>query len=130
MCEGGSSHLFISERQYHSSSASCALFLPSWFDLLFFLSFLVNSLSLLPSERIKEQVSSKLETADAALGASARGGSFGMIVGGGGGTSKDGANESALMKPANAAVGLAVEGCEGQMTQIAKMALFGAEPKA
>lgn len=87
------------------------------------------SYSLLPSERIKEQVSSKLETADAALGASARGGGFGLIVGGGG-TSKDGANESALMKPANAAVGLAVEGCEGQMTQIAKMALFGAEPKA
>jgi len=75
------------------------------------------------SERIKEQVSSKLETADAALGASARSGGFGVMVGAGGG--KDSNNESALMKPANAAVGLAVEGCEGQMTQIAKMALFG-----
>jgi hypothetical protein len=78
------------------------------------------------SERIKDQVVAKLGAADAALGSlGARGGFGGMAASG---VSGDG--ESALTKAAGAATGLAVEGCEGQMTQIAKKTLFGSVPTA
>lgn len=67
------------------------------------------------SERIVQNVASKLAVRDSQGLAAGRG------FGGGGAA----AAESALAKPTTSAAGLAVEGCEGQITQIAKKAVFG-----
>lgn len=79
------------------------------------------------SERVTA-VSSKLETADVQMahGSGSRLGS-GMMSGGaegGGGAAKE---EAALEKPTQSAKGLATEVSEGQITQLAKNILFGAD---
>ena len=70
------------------------------------------------SERVREQVQVKLGAQGAAMGQ-------GMGRGFGGGIARGGpGEESSLTKPTQAAQGLSIELCEGQMTQIAKKAVF------
>jgi len=90
-------------------------------------------------ERVKANVTAKLE--EASLTVSHGGGIGGRsYMGGGGGgggasipssssssslSSGSEASDSALSKPATSAAGLAIELCEGQMTQITKNQIFG-----
>lgn len=69
------------------------------------------------SERIKEGVTSKLETTSASI---AHGMSSRMM---GGDSEKGGV--SAFSKPVASGTGLAIEACEGQISQIAKKVVFG-----
>ena len=70
-------------------------------------------------------MATKLESADAVLSHGMMGrGTFGGL-GGGGGKSAEAEGDGPLGKPASAAVGLAVESAEGQMTQIVKKTIFG-----